>query len=221
MEKIEDLLTRLENPNADELHMLEEAHREFEQQGYHHANIDHIAERLGIGKGTIYRHFGTKIMLFISVIFSILFRAKKERLVIDDNSDFDDLFDKFLERLFSINIMGGNHIKTISSGDHFMSIKKELFSSPIAVQMMKALMRERQNGVEVLESILKLGQAQKKISESIDTRIYAEIVFLSASGVIRALTMLSCHGKEVNIITPQPEEVLPHLKIFLKKGLRI
>lgn len=44
--------------------ILEAALAEFSEKGFHSATIDSIAERAGIAKGTVYRHFKTKEALF-------------------------------------------------------------------------------------------------------------------------------------------------------------
>jgi AcrR family transcriptional regulator len=40
---------------------------EFSEKGFHAATIDSIAERAGIGKGTVYRYFATKEALFKTI----------------------------------------------------------------------------------------------------------------------------------------------------------
>ncbi|MBI5569935.1 MAG: TetR/AcrR family transcriptional regulator [Desulfomonile tiedjei] len=44
--------------------IMEAALSEFSEKGYHATTIDSIAERAGIGKGTVYRYFKTKEALF-------------------------------------------------------------------------------------------------------------------------------------------------------------
>jgi AcrR family transcriptional regulator len=48
--------------------ILAEATRVFAEAGYRHADVQVIADRLGIGKGTIYRYFPTKEALFFAAV---------------------------------------------------------------------------------------------------------------------------------------------------------
>lgn len=48
--------------------ILKEAAREFVSKGYKGANINHIAEKSGIGKGTIYLYFPSKAELFAEAL---------------------------------------------------------------------------------------------------------------------------------------------------------
>ncbi|MGM0381851.1 MAG: TetR/AcrR family transcriptional regulator [bacterium] len=43
---------------------------EFSRQGYHQAAVDDIADSAGVGKGTVYRHYGNKQQLFLNIICS-------------------------------------------------------------------------------------------------------------------------------------------------------
>lgn len=48
--------------------ILEAAKAEFAQNGFHNTLVSDIAERAGVGKGTIYRYFTSKEELFCSII---------------------------------------------------------------------------------------------------------------------------------------------------------
>src|SRR5436305_8612873 len=38
----------------------------FSREGFHGADVQVIADRAGVGKGTVYRHFGDKAKLFLA-----------------------------------------------------------------------------------------------------------------------------------------------------------
>jgi AcrR family transcriptional regulator len=48
--------------------ILESAYRVFSEKGFFQATVDEIAERAGVGKGTVYRHFESKENLFRAVV---------------------------------------------------------------------------------------------------------------------------------------------------------
>ena len=54
----------------DERHqnILQVALDEFSRQGFHKTDVEIIARRAGVGKGTVYRHFGNKRKLFLAVM---------------------------------------------------------------------------------------------------------------------------------------------------------
>ncbi len=54
-------------PNAKE-RILEAALEVFSQKGFHSATTEDIAERAGVGKGTLYRYFETKEKLFAELV---------------------------------------------------------------------------------------------------------------------------------------------------------
>src|SRR5262249_62157905 len=49
------------------LRIVDLAKRHFAEHGYHAARVGDIAAQLGIGKGSIFQHFGTKDGLFFEV----------------------------------------------------------------------------------------------------------------------------------------------------------
>ncbi len=53
------------NPDRQEA-ILDEAIRLFAERGYAEADLQVLADRLDIGKGTLYRHFGSKEKLFLA-----------------------------------------------------------------------------------------------------------------------------------------------------------
>jgi AcrR family transcriptional regulator len=63
---------------ATHTRILREAASEFAQLGFEQANINTIAERAGIGKGTIYLYFPSKRDLFISMLQAIAQRQLSE-----------------------------------------------------------------------------------------------------------------------------------------------
>jgi len=48
--------------------ILQVALDEFSRRGFYETDVDIIARRAGVGKGTVYRHFGNKRKLFLAVI---------------------------------------------------------------------------------------------------------------------------------------------------------
>lgn len=66
------------------LDILEVAVETFASQGYAQTDVQVIADRVGIGKGTVYRHFGNKEALFLA---AVKFARKKLIDVVDATQD--------------------------------------------------------------------------------------------------------------------------------------
>jgi AcrR family transcriptional regulator len=64
--------------------ILEAALDVFSEKGFHLATVDEIAERAGLGKGTLYRHFANK-----ETLFNELVRVRLEELETDANAVLD------------------------------------------------------------------------------------------------------------------------------------
>lgn len=56
--------------------ILEQAIRTFAELGFRATDVQMIADRAGVGKGTVYRHFGTKEELFWSAAFEVFKRMR-------------------------------------------------------------------------------------------------------------------------------------------------
>jgi AcrR family transcriptional regulator len=73
----------------------------FSSKGFHGATVDEVAERAGLGKGTVYRHFSSKRELF-----SELIRAKVAELeeavtgAIDPRADVLEIIETYLRVYF-------------------------------------------------------------------------------------------------------------------------
>ena len=56
--------------------ILEVAKRVFADRGYHAANISHICQAAGIGRGTLYQYFANKRAVFAAIVHDVLHRAE-------------------------------------------------------------------------------------------------------------------------------------------------
>ena len=81
--------------------ILEAALEVFSNKGFHSATTDEIAERAGVGKGTVYRYFETKDKLFEELV-----RLRTEELgrraasIIDSHDDVLTMISKYIRLYF-------------------------------------------------------------------------------------------------------------------------
>jgi AcrR family transcriptional regulator len=97
---IEDAPALLPRQDAKE-RVLEAAMEVFSQKGFHPATMDEIAEKAGVGKGTLYRHFETKEKLFAELVRLRLEELEKNAVaLIDGNDDVLTMISKYISIYF-------------------------------------------------------------------------------------------------------------------------
>jgi len=67
--------------------ILEQAIRAFAEFGFRGTDVQVIADRAGVGKGTVYRHFGTKEELFWTTAFEVFQRLRDCVLTAERTAD--------------------------------------------------------------------------------------------------------------------------------------
>jgi len=81
--------------------ILDAALEVFSEKGFHSATVDEIAERAGLGKGTVYRHFANKETLFNELVRIRLEELEKRAwLVFDGHDDVLTMIRKYLQIYF-------------------------------------------------------------------------------------------------------------------------
>jgi len=100
IEEAEETIPLPSKPSAKE-RILEAALEVFSNKGFHSATTDEIAERAGVGKGTLYRYFETKDKLFAELV-----RLRTEELgkragsIIDSRDDVLTMISKYIRLYF-------------------------------------------------------------------------------------------------------------------------
>lgn len=70
------------------LAVLEQAIGLFAEEGFRRADVQMVADRAGVGKGTVYRYFGSKEDLFWAAIYAVMERLEKHlRVAVDAAAD--------------------------------------------------------------------------------------------------------------------------------------
>ncbi len=100
VEEAEEAIPLASKRSAKE-RILEAALEVFSNKGFHSATTDEIAERAGVGKGTLYRYFETKDKLFQELV-----RLRTEELgrragsIIDSHDDVLTMISKYIRLYF-------------------------------------------------------------------------------------------------------------------------
>ncbi|MHC1744273.1 MAG: TetR/AcrR family transcriptional regulator [Syntrophobacteraceae bacterium] len=73
----------------------------FSEKGFHQATVDEIAERAGLGKGTLYRYFANKETLFNELVrFRLEELEQQANAVLDGQDDVLTMISKYLRIYF-------------------------------------------------------------------------------------------------------------------------
>jgi TetR/AcrR family fatty acid metabolism transcriptional regulator len=94
------------NQSQKRLEIIEVAAQEFAEKGFQTANINEIATKSGIGKGTIYLYFNTKKELYLATIQALV-----------------DQFNELSERLISMEISSSEKLALII--ESFFELERE------------------------------------------------------------------------------------------------
>ncbi len=155
----------------------------FEKKGYYETNIEEIALALSIGKGTIYRHFGNKLMLFLSIILNILEDTKKYLEKIDSMDSFEGKLDFFIEKLVNMTRISGNFISTFFE-EHLYLIKKAYHDKNIK-EPYKYFLKAREYFVNSLKNIIDQGKKEGKILEEVEPVMSAQLTIMMIFNYIK------------------------------------
>jgi len=133
---VEDSAPLLPKPGAKE-RILEAALEVFSHKGFHPATMDEIAEKGGVGKGTLYRHFETKEKLFAELV-----RIRLEELgrragsAIDSHDNVLEMISKYIriyfeffdrnQRLYRLIIQEQLDLGEYSPDEYFRKVMKAI-----------------------------------------------------------------------------------------------
>jgi len=89
----EDRGSRAEKKAQSRRRILDSAREVFFRDGFMVANLDEVAERAGVAKGTLYRYFDSKADLYVAVLAENgdLFTAKMSEAATGDHSPLEQL----------------------------------------------------------------------------------------------------------------------------------
>ena len=100
VEEVSEAVTIPSKASAKE-RILEAALEIFSQKGFHPATTDEIAERAGVGKGTLYRYFETKDKLFAELVRLRLDELERRAgSVMDGQDDVLTMISKYIRVYF-------------------------------------------------------------------------------------------------------------------------
>ncbi|GEM_PF-1021050 len=155
--------------------ILEKAFIEFSQKGYYRANMDVVADALKIGKGTLYRHFKSKALLFVAVLIDLFQKASKNLDGILDIEDDLMAFDQFIDRIV-IATEKGHLMKNSFSHLELDFLKQEMESGDDLKQIGLYMKKMRADMLAVLVKVLERGARNGIFRKGLPLPLTAEII---------------------------------------------
>ncbi len=102
------------SPRVSDDAILDAAQHEFARRGFHDTVVSDVADRAGVGKGTVYRRFGNKAQLFGAIVRRGT-EDLRERIeaVLEEEKDPERTLERLLRVHFDLYAQSGDLIEII------------------------------------------------------------------------------------------------------------
>ena len=156
--------------------IMEAALAVISEKGYHPATVDEIAERAGVGKGTIYVYFKSKVALVSELIDSITraHLAEMERRVSRVKSAKEKLL-----------YLAGAEFDFWRRHGPLMQILGSSESMGMAPELREQMRAARQGYVKLIQAVIEEGQRQGAFVSTIDPSLAATIIFGARMAIVQ------------------------------------
>ncbi len=215
-----EIFQKLATLNGVEQSILNTSLKYFETQGYYKTNVEDIAKAIGIGKGTIYRHFGDKFHLLCYTLGFAMYNTYNE---LKPTLDIEDPFcalNTYITKGFQMSKSFVNIRKTSIMEVSFMYMN-ELTENTDFIKSI--IYMSRLCATDILAPLIKKCAIQNDIE--IDELFIGQCIstFVDAfSNLVSASKFLERHyGCEQNVIqiTNNPEEREVEIKRFIFRSI--
>ncbi len=210
------MLDKLENLSEIDKKILEVSKQEFLEHGFFKTNLDNIALKLKIGKGTIYRQKKKKHTLFLSIVAYMLklnWLSSKE--LISKELNFYKSFDIFIDNLINFNKETSRFFSAVFSEQVWNEILKAKKKDKQIKELMDFIMNCRKNAIDMIAEILEKGKKENLINKNVNSLILGEIILITLNQFILSFFM----EKKLNKIEYSIEEATKVLKEFILRGI--
>lgn len=158
-----------------ESRILEAALEEFRRHGYYKANLDRIAARVGVGKGTIYRRFPNKSVLFGAVALHLLEGAVERMRAAVEVGGFDDAWRGGMKVLESI-AWEASFMRGLASEEMREILLRERFCPREAEDFLARVAAVRAELVGLLAGVIRRGRMEGRVLAEGEETLLAEFV---------------------------------------------
>jgi len=184
--------------------ILEAAFEVFSRKGFHGAKVDEIAEKAGIGKGTIYEYFKSKADVFHNMYIWYVekYFAELEAGLLEDIPVTDKLYTIIKNHIVFMNTIKGLAGKLLSESCSHVELGVDFRETMISAY------KEKINKVKI---ILEEG-IEQGLFRPLDTNLLSTLFFGCLGGVSHAMFLLD--------IDIDPDEIASKFVNLLLNGIK-
>lgn len=180
----------LQNSLADlDRKILEEARKAFLTYGYAGTNIDQVAQTLGIGKGTIYRHFQNKAFLFLAVVIYTYQEMIAHFQPIPQMTDPEEAFHAYLKTLIQLNYTLKPFFSLLNPLEFGREFQHECGNNPQISALMQRFQKEKSEGLAFLTQIVEKLKQKQAIKSPLEASKIAKMIFALVNNYLRDETL--------------------------------
>lgn len=172
--------TREERKAQSRRRILESARDVFFRDGFMNANLDEVAERAGVAKGTLYRYFDSKADLYVAVL------AENGRVFTDRMREAAGTTGTATERVERLSRFYLDH--WLTHKDYFQifwAIDNQAVTGALPPSVVDEVSRLWEESLSILEEVLARGVRDGEFIEC-DTWVTANILWTAANAVIQS-----------------------------------
>lgn len=189
-------------PEGKKRSIMEAALAVLAEKGYHLATIDEIAERAGVGKGTIYVYFESKAALVGELIDTV---TRMHLMEMEESiARIDDAREKLL-------ILAGAEYDFMRRNGPLVQILTSGETMGLAPEFRTQMQTVREGYVKLIERVIREGQSEGVFSTSISPVLAATIIF----GARIAVTQLAYEAA----LESQANTIRNQVVDFILRGL--
>ena len=172
--------TREERKAQSRRRILESAREVFFRDGFIAANLDEVAERAGVAKGTLYRYFDSKADLYVAVL------ADNSKVFTDRLSEAAGTSGTATERLRAVSRFYLAHwLNHKEYFQIFWAIDNQRVIGQLPGSVVDEVSRLWEESLSILEEVLIRGVADGELAEC-DTWTAANLLWTVANAVIQS-----------------------------------
>ena len=187
LEALMDIFQHIFSGTLEELdkRILEEAREAFLEKGYAGMNVDAIASQIGIGKGTIYRHFVSKSFLFLAVVVYTYREMVSHFLVIDPVEDPHQALHQYITTLIDLNIRLGRFFVLLNPEEFGRECLMESGADARLQSMVANFKEEKTKFLQIFSSILSQLQEGGYVTRDIPSSELAHMILVLVNNYFR------------------------------------
>lgn len=186
--------------------ILEAAFEVFSNKGFHGARMEEIAEKAGVGKGTIYEYFKNKVHLFHEMLIMQIENYFGE---LEKGLDLQATAEEKMHNLIKRHVTFSQGLQSIVNKFMIESSSGMDADVDIKQRMMDTYNKKFQN----IKSIIATGVKNGEFREDLDIDTLTVFFFGGLTGITNTMLMLN--------LDLDPDEIAEKVMDFLTKGIEM